>query len=753
MPIPVGINGLGRIGKMVCLQMLAQPDVYSIKAINATSLNATEISDYLTYDSSHRYDRSVCKNVEIVNDSLVRINGNEIHLFKDRDARNLKWRSVGVQFVLECTGAYLTTEKGAMHDVDYVIMSAPPKDPDITPTFIYGVNHEEYRGQKIVSASSCTTNCMGPMMKLVSDAFGVESVNFTTIHATTGSQSVVDVINKKNRTHRSIINNMIPHSTGAAKSIFRVMPELSGKVWGTSVRVPCINCSLLDINVTCEDKTANLEAVKDLLNKHELFGEVYHLNEKMLTSVDFMTTTTPTILDGIASMDFKPGSFKLMLWYDNEWSYSAQCLRIMKSMHQHNKHIERSVRGRVSPKISPNNSIVNLASLNGVARELNPAKILNLDSKLALKSLKLGGKNVVARFDFNVPVDNGKVMDDFRVRASLPSINHILEQKPNRVVLVCHFGRPKGKDKKNSVEFLVPILAGLLKREVKFLGDGVSQKTVDALAAAKDTNGAIYLLENIRFHAEETKFDPESDVSKMYQSLGDAMIADCFGCVHRNHMSVCHLKGAGKQHGYGFLIEQEVEAISTLLRSDGKKVLGIMGGAKIADKQPMIECLCKMPSTRIFVGGGLTRGFDKFMPSTPHSVILARDAYGAADFESPATYMPDIAKTGGGGFDCGPQGLRDLMAMIDAADVIFWNGCLGVIEDPRYRVGSAMIVDYLLAQTGKQIIIGGGETASLFAGKEAEHIYLSTGGGALLAHIQSSVLGSPTVPGLAPFSL
>jgi len=267
MPIPVGINGLGRIGKMVCLQMLAQPDVYSIKAINATSLNATEISDYLTYDSSHRYDRSVCKNVEIVNDSLVRINGNEIHLFKDRDARNLKWRSVGVQFVLECTGAYLTTEKGAMHDVDYVIMSAPPKDPDITPTFIYGVNHEEYRGQKIVSASSCTTNCMGPMMKLVSDAFGVESVNFTTIHATTGSQSVVDVINKKNRTHRSIINNMIPHSTGAAKSIFRVMPELSGKVWGTSVRVPCINCSLLDINITCEDKTANLEAVKDLLNK------------------------------------------------------------------------------------------------------------------------------------------------------------------------------------------------------------------------------------------------------------------------------------------------------------------------------------------------------------------------------------------------------------------------------------------------------------------------------------------------------
>ena len=145
MPIPVGINGLGRIGKMVCLQMLAQPDVYNIRAINATSLNASEIADYLTYDSSHRYDRSVCKNVEIVSEKLVRINGNEIHLFKDRDARNLKWRSVGVQFVLECTGAYLTTEKCKMHDVDYVVMSAPPKDPDVSPTFIYGVNHEEVR--------------------------------------------------------------------------------------------------------------------------------------------------------------------------------------------------------------------------------------------------------------------------------------------------------------------------------------------------------------------------------------------------------------------------------------------------------------------------------------------------------------------------------------------------------------------------------------------------------------------------------
>mmetsp|Transcript_19763 Transcript_19763/g.39524 ORF Transcript_19763/g.39524 Transcript_19763/m.39524 type:complete len:751 (-) Transcript_19763:106-2358(-) len=750
MPIPVGINGLGRIGKMVCLQMLAEPDIYSIKAINATSLSASEISDYLCYDSSHRYDRSVCKNVEIVSDELVRINGNEIHLFKDRDARNLKWRAVGVQFVLECTGAYLTTERASHHDVDYVIMSAPPKDPDVTPTFIYGVNDAQYMGQKVVSASSCTTNCMGPMLKLVSDAFGIETVNFTTIHATTGSQSVVDVINKKSRTHRSIINNMIPHSTGAAKSIFRVLPEVSGKVWGTSVRVPTINCSLCDINVTCEDKTATLSDVAELLSKHELYGEVYHLNEKMLTSVDFMTTTTPTILDRKASMDFKPGSFKLMCWYDNEWSYSAQVLRVMTSMHKHNKTVERSVRGRISPKISPTNSMVNLSSASASTSHV---KMLKLDGKKALKSLNLKGKNIVARFDFNVPMDNGKVTDDFRVRASLPSINHMLEQKPNRIVLVCHFGRPKGKDKKNSVEFLAPMLSGMLKRDVKFLPDGVSKKTLDDLSASTNPAGTVYLLENIRFHPEETKFNPGNDVSKMFQSLGDAYVADCFGCVHRKHMSICHLNAPNAQFGYGFLIEQEVNALASLLRNDNKRVLGIMGGAKIADKQPMIDCLCKMPGARIFVGGGLTRGFSDFMPSTPHNVILARDAYGAADLSAPATYMPDVARTGGGGFDCGPQGLRDLIAEIDAADVIFWNGCLGVIEDPRYRVGSAMIVDYLMAQKGKRVIIGGGETASLFKDREADHVYLSTGGGALLAHIQSSVLNTPTVPGLAAFEM
>jgi len=175
-------------------------------------------------------------------------------------------------------------------------------------------------------------------------------------------QNCVDTINKKSRTHRSIFNNMIPHSTGAAKSIFKVLPELGGKVWGTSVRVPCINCSLLDVNISVSDKSATLDQIAEEVQSHELFGKVYHLNRKMLTSVDFMTTVTPSILDLKASMDMAPGTFKLMLWYDNEWSYSAQCLRVMAHMYKINAAAKRAMTGRISPKgLSPASSSVNIA--------------------------------------------------------------------------------------------------------------------------------------------------------------------------------------------------------------------------------------------------------------------------------------------------------------------------------------------------------------------------------------------------------
>ena len=707
---------------------------YNIRALNVPQLSASELSDYLSFDSVHRYPNELVKDIEILSPTLVRIGRNTISIFSDRDATKLQWRAAGVEYLIDATGAYLTTEDASKHDVDHVIMSAPPNDPKITPTFIYGVNHDKYAGQKCVSASSCTTNCMAPMLKLVSDNFGIDSVAFTTIHATTGSQSVVDVVKSKARTHRSIINNMIPHSTGASKSITETIPVLKGKIWGTSVRVPTINCSLLDCNIQMTDKSGNLDAIASALEKSPFFGHVFACNRRLLTSCDFMTTVTPSILDHKASLDMNEGSVKLMMWYDNEWSYSAQCLRIMT-------HMAATDGDR-------------RAAANGGKAAQARRPPFELEPKRDVRAMELKGSSVVARFDFNVPVDKGVVMDDFRVRAALPTMEHILSKGCKRMVLVCRFGRPKGRDEANSVRFLVPLLSSLLKRPVTFLQEGVSQATLGALAANEQTDdGAVYLLENIRFHAEEERHSASSALAATYQQLGDVIIADCFGCVHRPHMSIVHLDGPGRNFGYGLLVEQEVSALSTLLSNSGKRVLGIMGGAKIADKQPLIDCLCHMPRTRIFVGGGLTRGWKDKYPITPSSVIVSRDAYGAADLSpsTPPRYVANLVANGGAGFDIGPTGLRDLMAAIDEAEIIFWNGCLGVIEDPRYRVGSQIITDYLCSVSGKQVIIGGGETASLFAGRVEPHVYLSTGGGALLGHIESQVNGKAAMPGLAVF--
>jgi len=168
--------------------------------VNSTSLKAEEFEDYLCYDSSHKYSRKNLTNkVVVVGPDDVIIDGQPIHIFRTRKVEEIKWRDFGVEYVLECTGAFLTTETAGKHDCDHVVLSAPPSKCPTTPTYIYGVNHDKYHGEKVVSASSCTTNCMAPALKLVNDAFGVKSAHFTTIHATTGSQSVVDVITKSSR--------------------------------------------------------------------------------------------------------------------------------------------------------------------------------------------------------------------------------------------------------------------------------------------------------------------------------------------------------------------------------------------------------------------------------------------------------------------------------------------------------------------------------------------------------------------------
>lgn len=702
--IKVGINGFGRIGKCLLLQLLENPK-YSVTCLNAPSISVNEIQDYLEYDTTHKHGIKIT--VKIIDDNTFQINHHTIKLIKERDAKKIDWIFLKVDYLFDATGAYLTSDKCKDHNAPYIIMSSPPKDA--TPTFIYSVNDNKYDGENVVSGSSCTTNCIAPMLRILDDAYTIKNCVFTTIHATTASQYVVDVQKKSSRSNRSLINNIIPHTTGASSSIISVLPDLKGKIHGTSVRVPVINCSLIDMNIELEKVDATISDIQELLKCSKFYNTVYNVTNKNLVSSDFATTVTPTILDVNACISMGKGKFKLFVWYDNEWSYSAQLIRMVETMYEFNNKIN--------------------------------------EKKYYIENLDLREKGVVCRLDFNVPRNKaGEVTDDFRVYSAIPTIKTILEQSPKYVILTSHFGRPKGKDSSLSLQFLIPILQKYLMREVKFLEHGLTEQTLDSL---QDAEG-IYLLENLRFHEEETAYEKDStcqcaNMVNIYKGLGDVFVCDAFGCAHRKHLSIYAMKSFGKPYGYGHLIKKELDAISALVNSPDKKVLGIIGGNKIQDKIPIIESLRKIPGSKIYVAGGLAKQYK----STCSNEIIMSDGYGSSNLESKPEYIDSIIESKLNVYDIGRDSLEWLKYYIKESDIVFWNGSLGVIEHEDYRKGSLELLDFLFQQKDKTIIIGGGETASLIQDKTClENVYVSTGGGALLEYLQNKVLHNKTLVGL-----
>jgi glyceraldehyde 3-phosphate dehydrogenase len=704
--IRIGINGFGRIGKCVFLQLLENKN-FEIVALNISNFNIDQFEEYIKYDSTHRFNNKF--NINIINDKLIKINHHNINILSDRDPKNLNWKDFNCKIIIDATGAFLTTEKCLNHNVDYIIMSAPPKDD--TQTFIYGVNEDKYNGENIISGSSCTTNGLAPILKLINDNYSIKDINFTTIHAATASQYTIDVLKKSSRTNRSILNNIIPHSTGATKSINDVLPELSGKINGTSVRVPVSNCSLIDINIILEEENVTLDDIEKLLINHKNFGIVYEINKLNLVSSDFITTTTPCIFDKRASMDMKKGKLKLMVWYDNEWSYSTQLIRLAEHIYNFNKSIK---------------------------------------DKYYIENYNFNNKNVFLRLDYNVPVNNGSIMDDFRISSTIPTINKILNDNPKNLILCAHFGRPKGIDKKLSIEFIIPVLKKYLNREIFFLEEGISENTINII---NNTNN-IFLLENIRFHDEETNYNKIEDLNnnkiiKMFRELADIYVLDSFGCLHRKHMSLYDIKNSKKEIAYGYLINKELNNIDMLFNNSNKKILGIIGGNKIKDKLPLIDTLKNIDNSKIFIGGGLAKHF-KSNNSNQNNLYLTKDGYGNKNLEDKPEYIGNLDDEKNL-FDIGDETIIELKKLINEADIIFWNGALGVIEHDYYKLGSNIIAEYLLddTQKNKKIIIGGGETSTLFP--KDSHIYISTGGGALLEYLENKILYKKNIVGLSIF--
>ncbi len=329
MAIKVGINGFGRIGRMV-FRAAVENFANDIEIVGINDLLDPDYLAYmLKYDSVHGAFNHDIK----VEGNTMTVDGKAIRLTAEKDPTQLKWDEVGAEIVVESTGLFLEDAKARMHiqaGAKKVIMSAPSKDS--TPMFVYGVNHTTYAGQDIISNASCTTNCLAPISKVLNDTFGIKRGLMTTIHAATATQKTVDGPSKKDwRGGRGILENMIPSSTGAAKAVGKVLPALNGKLTGMSVRVPTSDVSFVDLTAELE-KPATYEeicAAMKAASEGELKGVLGYTDEAVV-STDFRNDPRTSIFDVKAGIQLDPTFVKICAWYDNEWGYSNKVLEMAR---------------------------------------------------------------------------------------------------------------------------------------------------------------------------------------------------------------------------------------------------------------------------------------------------------------------------------------------------------------------------------------------------------------------------------------
>ena len=326
MTIKVGINGFGRIGRMVFRAIDKDFDGLEVVGVNDL-LDNDYLAYMLKYDSVHG---RFAKDVSVEGNNFV-IDGKKIRLSSERNPADLKWDEIGADLVIDCTGFFLT-EEGCQAHIDAgakkVIQSAPSKDD--TPMFVYGVNHDSYDGQAIISAASCTTNCLAPIAKVLNDNWGVKRGLMTTVHAATATQKTVDGPSMKDwRGGRGILENIIPSSTGAAKAVGVVLPELNGKLTGMSFRVPTSDVSVVDLTVELNSE-ATYEAICDAMksaSEGAMKGVLGYTDEKVV-STDFVGSTYASIFDSGAGIAMDSTFVKVVSWYDNEYSYTCNLLRL-----------------------------------------------------------------------------------------------------------------------------------------------------------------------------------------------------------------------------------------------------------------------------------------------------------------------------------------------------------------------------------------------------------------------------------------
>jgi len=333
MTIKLGINGFGRIGRLALRAALRDFDDIEVVGINDPK-PADYLAYMLKYDSVHG---RFAGDVSFDEQHLI-VNGKPLALSHERDPELLQWGKMGVDVVLECTGQFLTAESNEAHldaGARKVVISAPSKDD--VPMFVYGVNHTSYAGQAIISNASCTTNALAPVAKVLNDRWGIKRGLMTTVHAATASQKTVDGTSRKDwRGGRGILENIIPSSTGAAKAVGKVIPELNKKLTGMSFRVPTSDVSVVDLTVelatdtSYDDLCAHMKAMSERpVHEGGLKGVLGYTQDKVV-STDFRGESCTSVFDAGAGIALDGSFVKVVAWYDNEWGYAAKCLEMVR---------------------------------------------------------------------------------------------------------------------------------------------------------------------------------------------------------------------------------------------------------------------------------------------------------------------------------------------------------------------------------------------------------------------------------------
>ena len=335
MAIKIGINGFGRIGRLVFRAAIAQPEAFEVVGVNDPFVDADYMVYMVKYDTIHgRFDGCVKEE----NGKLV-VNGKAINVYGCMNPEEIPWSECGAEYVVESTGVFCTTEKASAHikaGAKKVVISAPAKDKE-TPTFVCGVNLDKYtKDMKVVSNASCTTNCLAPLAKVINDKFGIVEGLMTTVHSTTNTQKTVDAPSKKDwRGGRAAAGNIIPSSTGAAKACALVIPEVKGKLTGMAFRVPTLDVSVVDLTVRTEKATSMEEINAALKEASETYMKgILGYTDEAVVSSDFYSDPRTSIYDATAGIGLNSNFFKLVSWYDNEWGYSNKVLNLIEHMNK-----------------------------------------------------------------------------------------------------------------------------------------------------------------------------------------------------------------------------------------------------------------------------------------------------------------------------------------------------------------------------------------------------------------------------------